>query len=208
MKNKLLKKLLLPMVMLFGSFVYAQSVSGVVSDASGPLPGVNVIVKGTTTGSVTNFDGEFQINANTGDRLVFSFLGYLTKELVVTGNTLNVTLEEDAAQLDEVVVIGYGSTTVKDATGSVASVRSGDFNKGVIASPEQLIQGKTAGVQISQSSGAPGAAVNIRIRGTASIRSNNNPLFVVDGIPLAGDNTSADGADIGFGSSGASNPLN
>ena len=203
MKNKLLKKLLLPFAMLLGSFIYAQSVTGTVSDASGPIPGVNVLVKGTTTGAVTDFDGNFQINAKKGDALVFSFIGYKSKEIVVSGTKVNVTLEEDTAQLDEIVVIGYGTTTVKDATGSVASVKSGDFNKGVIASPEQLIQGKTAGVQISQSSGAPGAAVNIRIRGTASIRSNNNPLFVVDGVPLAGDDTSAAGADIGFGSSGA-----
>jgi len=208
MKNKLLKKLLLPFAMLLGSFIYAQSVTGTVSDASGPIPGVNVLVKGTTTGAVTDFDGNFQINAKKGDALVFSFIGYKSKEIVVSGTKVNVTLEEDTAQLDEIVVIGYGTTSVKDATGSVASVKSGDFNKGVIASPEQLIQGKTAGVQISQSSGAPGAAVNIRIRGTASIRSNNNPLFVVDGVPLAGDSTSSDGADIGFGSSGASNPLN
>ena len=208
MKNKLLKKFLLPLALLLGSFIYAQSVTGTVSDSSGPLPGVNVLVKGTSTGTVTDFDGNYTINANSGTTLVFSFIGYLTREIVVSGSTLNVTLVEDAAQLDEVVVIGYGTTTVKDATGAVASVKSEDFNKGVIASPEQLIQGKTAGVQITQSSGAPGAAVNIRIRGTASIRSNNNPLFVVDGVPLAGDDTSAAGADIGFGSSGASNPLN
>ena len=81
------------------------------------------------------------------------------------------------------MVIGYGTTTVKDATGSVAVVNSEDFNQGGISSPEQLIQGKTAGVQITQSSGEPGAGINIRIRGTASVRSNNNPLFVVDGVP-------------------------
>ncbi|GAA4816102.1 SusC/RagA family TonB-linked outer membrane protein [Litoribaculum gwangyangense] len=208
MKNKLLKKLLLPLALLLGSFIYAQTVSGVVSDPSGPLPGVNVIVKGTTTGTVTNFDGEYQINANNGDTLVFSFLGYLTQEVVVSRTTVNVTLAEDAAQLDEVVVIGYGTTTVKDATGAVSSVSSEDFNRGVIASPEQLIQGKTAGIQIAQTSGQPGAGINIRIRGTASIRSNNNPLFVVDGVPLAGDASSAGSADLGFGSSGAQNPLN
>lgn len=208
MKNKLLKKLLLPLALLLGSFIYAQTVTGTVSDASGPLPGVNVLVKGTSVGTVTDFDGNYTITANSGATLVFSFIGYSTREIVVSGSTLNVTLSEDAAQLDEVVVIGYGTTTVKDATGAVSSVRSEDFNRGVISSPEQLIQGKTAGIQIAQTSGEPGAGINIRIRGTASIRSNNNPLFVVDGVPLAGDDTSAGSADLGFGSKGASNPLN
>lgn len=210
MKIKLLKNLTLLGFVLFGVFAYAQTVSGVVSDNSGPLPGVNVFVKGTTIGAQTDFDGIYKLeNVSSDAVIVFSFLGFKTQEVAV-GNqtTINVTLEEDTAQLDEVVIIGYGTTTVKDATGSVASVKAEDFNKGVIASPEQLIQGKTAGVQIVQSSGQPGAAVNIRIRGTASIRSGNNPLFVVDGVPLAGDSTSADGADIGFGSSSASNPLN
>ncbi len=99
MKNKLLKKLLLPFAMLLGSFIYAQSVTGTVSDATGPIPGVNVLVKGTTTGAVTDFDGKFQINAKNGDALVFSFIGYKSKEVVVTGSTVNVTLAEDAAQL-------------------------------------------------------------------------------------------------------------
>jgi len=208
MKNKLLKKLIIPFALLFGSIIYAQTVTGTVSDASGTLPGVNVLVKGTSVGAVTDFDGNFQIDANNGDVLVFSYVGYLTQEIAVSGSTVNILLEEDAAQLDEIVVIGYGTTTVKDATGSVSSVKAADFNKGVIASPEQLIQGKTSGVQITQSSGAPGAGISIRIRGTASIRSNNNPLFVIDGIPLAGDATSSSGADVGFGTSAPSNPLN
>ncbi|MEZ4794596.1 MAG: TonB-dependent receptor, partial [Flavobacteriaceae bacterium] len=104
-------------------------------------------------------------------------------------------------------VIGYGTTTVKDATGAVTAVTSEDFNQGVITSPEQLIQGKTAGVQISQSSGEPGAGIDIRIRGANSVRSNNNPLFVVDGVPLSGGNTSAEGQNIGVGSSSSKNPL-
>lgn len=208
MKNKLLKKLLLPLALLLGSFIYAQSVTGTVTDASGPLPGVNVLVKGTTIGTVTDFDGNYTITADSGTTLVFSFIGYLTQEIVVSGSTLNVTLSEDAAQLDEVVVVGYGSIKAKDATGAVASVKSDDFNQGVISSPEQLIQGKTAGVQITQTSGEPGAGVNIRIRGTSSVRSGNNPLYVVDGVPLSGGNSSAGtgGADIGGAS--AKNPLN
>ena len=206
MKNKLLKKLLLPLALLFGSFIYAQSVTGTVSDASGPLPGVNVLVKGTSTGTVTDFDGNFQINANNGDTLVFSYVGYLTQEVVVSGTTVNVTLAEDTAQLDEVVVIGYGQTTVKDATGSIASVKSDDFNKGVVTTPDQLIQGRVAGVQVTSSSGEPGAAANIRVRGTSSIRAGNDPLYVVDGLPLSGG-AATPGADVGIGRVSAKNPL-
>src|SRR5690606_570580 len=108
----------------------------------------------------------------------------------------------------EVVIIGYGQTTIEDATGAVAVVTAEDFNQGVISSPEQLIQGKTAGVQITQSSGEPGAGINVRIRGTSSVRSNNNPLFVVDGMPLSGEDISAGGASLGARPSSAKNPLN
>ena len=140
--------------------------------------------------------------------LVFSYIGYTTQEVSVNGkSTVNVFLQEDVESLAEVVVIGYGTTTVRDATGSVTAVTSEDFNQGVITSPEQLIQGKTAGVQISQSSGEPGAGIDIRIRGANSVRSNNNPLFVVDGIPLSGGNTSAEGANIGVGTTASKNPL-
>lgn len=147
-----------------------------------------MLVKGTTNGTQTDFDGNFTLN-NVEDTatLVFSYIGFKTVEIAVNGQTsINVTLEEDAQALDEVVIIGYGQTTVKDATGAVAAVTSEDFNGGVISSPEQLIQGKTAGVQITQASGEPGAGMNLRIRGSNSIRSNNNPLFVVDGVPLSG----------------------
>ena len=206
MKIKLLRESVFLCLFLLGSVIYAQTVTGVVSDTTGPLPGVNVLVKGTSTGTVTDFDGNYQIRANTGDILVFSFIGYSTKEVVVSSSILDVLLEEDTAQLDEVVVIGYGTTTVKDATGSVVSVTAKDFNGGVISSPEQLIQGKTAGVQISQSSGEPGAGIAVRIRGTSSVRSNNNPLFVVDGIPLS-DGGTAESGDLGGGVGPAKNPL-
>ncbi|NND62555.1 MAG: SusC/RagA family TonB-linked outer membrane protein [Flavobacteriaceae bacterium] len=212
MKNKLLTKLLLlPILLLMGSSAYAQlTVSGTVSDANGPVPGVNIIVKGTSNGAQSDFDGNYTLNDVAADgTLVFSYIGYTTAEVAVNGqSTVNVTLQEDVESLSEVVVIGYGTTTVKDATGAVASVSSEEFNQGVIVSPEQLIQGKTAGVQISQSSGEPGAGIDIRIRGANSVRSNNNPLFVVDGIPLTGESTSAEGQNVGFGSTAAKNPLN
>ena len=208
MEFKLLKKLLFSLVFMFGSIAFSQTVSGVVTEALGPLGGVNILEKGTSNGVLTDFDGNYTITTDSANPvLVFSYVGYLTQEIAVAGQTtINVALAEDAAVLDEVVIIGYGTTTVRDATGSVASVKADDFNGGIISSPEQLIQGKTSGVQISQSSGEPGAGIAIRIRGTASVRSNNNPLFVVDGIPLS-DGGTPGGSDLGLGEGAAKNPL-
>jgi len=208
MKITLLRSLVLLGAFLSFAFSQAQEVTGVVSDASGPLPGASVVEKGTTNGAQTDFDGNYSLTVGSNAVLVVSYIGYKSTEKQVNGNaTVNFTLEEDAEALEEVVIIGYGSTTVKDATGSVAAVTSEDFNKGVISSPEQLIQGKAAGVQISQGSGEPGSGVAIRIRGTSSVRSNNNPLFVVDGVPLPSGGSSAEGTNIGVGSSSARNPL-
>lgn len=210
MKITLLKSLLLLGAFVCFGAVQAQTVSGTVSDASGPLPGASVVVKGTTNGTQTDFDGNYTLNDVASDAtLVFSYIGYATQEVTVSGQTsINVTLQEDAQALDEVVIIGYGQTTVKDATGAVASVTSEDFNGGVISSPEQLIQGKTAGVQITQSSGEPGAGIALRIRGTGSVRANNSPLFVIDGVPVTNEEVSASGSDVGAGGSGSRNPLN
>ncbi len=210
MKITLLKSLLLLGAFVCFGAVQAQTVTGTVSDASGPLPGASVVVKGTTNGTQTDFDGNYTLDGvDSNATLVFSYIGYATQEVAVNGQTtISVTLQEDAQALDEVVIIGYGQTTVKDATGAVASVTSEDFNGGVIASPEQLIQGKTAGVQITQSSGEPGAGIALRIRGAGSVRANNSPLFVVDGIPLSNEAVTADGSDVGAGTGGARNPLN
>ncbi|MEZ4779709.1 MAG: SusC/RagA family TonB-linked outer membrane protein [Flavobacteriaceae bacterium] len=212
MKNKLLTKLLfLPLFFLMGGYAFAQiTVGGNVSDANGPVPGVNVIVKGTSNGAQTDFDGNYSLNDVATDAvLVYSYIGYVTQEVAVGGRTsINVTLQEDIESLAEVVVIGYGTTTVKDATGAVTAVTSEDFNQGVISSPEQLIQGKTAGVQITQTSGEPGAGISFRIRGSNSIRSNNNPLFVIDGVPLSGESTTPSGGDVVNGGNATRNPLN
>ncbi len=204
-----LKKLMFLLVCISGNMMFAQiTVTGVVSDANGPIPGVNVLVKGTSNGSVSDFDGKYSISASEDGTLVFSYVGFKTKEVAIGGRTtVNVTLEEDAAALEEVVVIGYGSIRSKDATGAVATVKSEDFNQGIINSPEQLIQGKTAGVQITQTSGEPGAGVNLRIRGTSSVRANNSPLYVVDGFPLSGADTSAGASGSDIGASSATNPL-
>ncbi len=211
MKISLLKSLLLFGALIGFNVVQAQTVSGTVYDTAGPLPGASVIVKGTTNGTQTDFDGNYTLDNVASDAtLVFSYIGYATQEVAVNGrSTIDITLQEDATALDEVVIIGYGQTTIKDATGAVTAVSSEDFNGGVIASPEQLIQGKTSGVQITQSSGEPGAGIDVRIRGTNSIRSNNNPLFVVDGVPLGG-NTNTGSQDVTGGEGGSSpssNPL-
>ncbi len=212
MKQISLRSMLFVFAIMMTGILHAQtlSVSGTVSDATGPLPGVNVAVKGTNIGAVTDFDGNYSINnVPENGTLIFSFVGIVTQEVPVNGRTsVNVTLAEDAAALDEVVVIGYGTTTIKDATGAVDVISSEDFNQGVISSPEQLIQGKTAGVQITQSSGEPGAGISLRIRGTGSVRSNNSPLFVIDGVPVSNENVSASTADIGVGTGGSKNPLN
>ncbi|MGB5458457.1 MAG: SusC/RagA family TonB-linked outer membrane protein, partial [Eudoraea sp.] len=210
MKITLLKSFLLVGAILSFGLAKAQEVSGTVSDANGPLPGASVVVRGTTNGTQTDFDGNFTINNVDSDAtLVISYIGYTTQEVALNGRTtVNVVLAEDAQALDEVVIIGYGTTTVKDATGAVSAINSEDFNSGIIASPEQLIQGKTAGVQITQSSGEPGAGVNIRIRGANSIRSNNSPLFVVDGVPLSSESTTPGGGDITGGENASRNPLN
>ncbi|MES2730542.1 MAG: SusC/RagA family TonB-linked outer membrane protein [Bacteroidota bacterium] len=205
------------MVLLFGALLcftdlWAQNaITGRVSDAKddSALPGIAVTIKGTTTGTATDPDGKFTLsNVASNAILVFSFIGYTTQEVPV-GNqtTINVKLAEDIKTLSEVVVIGYGEQRKQDATGGVVALTPKDYNKGIIASPEQLLQGRAAGVQVSPASGEPGAGINIRIRGTSSIRGGNNPLFVVDGIPLDGGNTSDGNADFGVGTASARNPL-
>ena len=182
---------LLLLAFLLPATLFAQTtVTGTVTDQANasPLPGVNIIIKGTTTGASTNFDGIYSIKANEGDILVFSYLGYISQEINYTGQlTLDVALIEDAAKLDEIVIIGYGTTTKKDATGSVESVTSEDFTKGNIVTPENLLQGRVAGVTVN-TSGAPGSGSEIKIRGGSSINASNNPLIVIDGLPITNDN--------------------
>lgn len=184
MKNKLLKKVMLPCLFLIGSIVYAQTVSGVVSDASGPIPGVNVLVKGTTTGTQTDFDGNYSVNVSSADAvLVFSFLGYASQEIPVNGqSTINVTLEEDVAQLSEVVVVGYGSTTRKEITSAVTKVSEEEFNQGTINNPSELLQGKVAGLSIYNKGGNPNEDAVIRLRGISTVGSNSQPLIVIDNV--------------------------
>jgi len=193
---------LLGMLFLFPLIASAQiSLKGKVTDktTNTELPGVNVIVKGTANGTVTDFDGLYTLeNVNIGDILVFSFIGFNNLEVTISSNAdINVALEESAESLEEVVIIGYGTTTKKDATGAVASVKAADINKGAIASPEQLLVGKVAGVQVTTGGGAPGTGSSIRIRGGSSLSATNNPLIIIDGVPIDND-----------GVSGTRNPLN
>eukprot|EP00388_Colpodella_angusta_P024714 GDKJ01065089.1.p1 GENE.GDKJ01065089.1~~GDKJ01065089.1.p1 ORF type:complete len:1012 (+),score=137.94 GDKJ01065089.1:1109-4144(+) len=212
--NSLIKVVMMAVTMFVSMSMNAQdrTVTGKVTesgDASG-LPGVSVAVKGTNRGTQTDVNGTYKISVPSNATLIFSFVGFTKQEIAVGSSTeVNVKLVSETKALDEVVVVGYGTTTKKDATGGVVALTAKDFNKGVIASPEQLLQGRAAGVQMTPNSGEPGAGINIRIRGTTSIRSGNGPLYVVDGIPLDGSSTT-DGADgsAGFGNVAAKNPLN
>ena len=162
-----------------------QSVSGLITDSSGtPLPGVNVIIQGTNVGVSSDFDGNYQINVDNGQILVFSYIGYDSVELTVNGTNQDVKMTESDSELDEVVVIGYGTVRKKDLTGAVDLITEKNFAKGSVVSPQQLIRGKVAGVSIVSNSGAPGDDSNVLIRGIGSLNLNSNPLYVVDGIPL------------------------
>jgi iron complex outermembrane receptor protein len=209
MKNSLLKGLMVFLTMLCTSLTYSQDVSGTVSDASGPLPGASVLVKGTTKGAQTDFDGKFTIkNVGSNAVLVFSYIGLKSQELNVAGKSnVKVTLKEDSAELKEVVVIGYGSVKKKDATGAVDQLSSKKFDNVAATNPASLLQGKVAGVQVTSSNGEPGASNSIRIRGNGTLRSGNGPLIVVDGVPLAGGDVTSGGASLGNGSSTAKDPL-
>ena len=189
MKVKIHRLLYAVVFFLCVSYGYAQQIplKGNVKDGAGqPLMEVSVLVKGTNHGTATDLDGNYQLNVDKGATLVFSAIGYKTHEVKVTGNTLNVTLQEEVQMLDavEVVAIGYGSARKKDLTGSVNMVSSKDFNKGQNMSADQLLQGKVAGVQITSAGGAPGDGQNIRVRGTGSLTLNSNPLVVIDGVPM------------------------
>ena len=162
-----------------------KSITGTVKDDTGmPLPGASVIVKGTTKGTSTDFDGNFSISLTENDKiLVVSYIGYVTKEITVGNQTkINVTLESDAAALDEVVVVGYGSVRKSDLTGSVSRVGAETIAEQPSLRVADALQGRTAGVQVQRTSGTPDGDVRVRIRGTNSIQGNNNPLYVIDGV--------------------------
>lgn len=172
----------------FSGVLKAQeiSVAGIVTDgkSNDPLPGVSILNKSSKKGTSSSFDGVFSIKAKIGDFLVFSYLGYNTKEIKVTSNSLNLKMEESSESLDEIVLIGYGSSKKQDLTGAVTRVTEKDFQVGFVTNAEQLIANKIPGVQITPISGRPGAGSSFLIRGGASLGASNNPLFVIDGNPI------------------------
>ena len=158
----------------------------IVDNAGEPMIGVNVLVKGTTNGTITDFDGNFLLNANKGDIIIISFIGYRSQEAQAAAS-MNIILKDDTELLDEVVVIGYGSVKKDDLSGSVVAIKAEEMNKGAVTSPQELIMGKVPGLSVSQGDGAPGAGSTIRIRGGASLNASNDPLIVIDGIPVSND---------------------
>jgi TonB-dependent starch-binding outer membrane protein SusC len=211
--NTFLRAVMMAITMLVSVSVHAQdkTVTGKVTDGSDKsgLPGVSVSVAGANKGTQTDANGTYKIAVPANASLVFSFVGF-EKQTIAVGNrsVIDVSLVSDNKALEEVVVVGYGTVKKKDATGAVTALGSKDFNQGIVTSPEQLMQGRAAGVQITQSNGEPGGGINVRIRGTSSVLANNNPLFVIDGVPLSGDNVSAGGDNQGVGRQAAKNPLN
>ena len=184
-KKKFSLLALLCLCMCTGSWLQAQISGIVVDDTATPLTGVTAVVKGTSNGEITDLDGRFTLDAQVGDVIEFSYLGMLTQEVTVANSDeIRVVLISDAVQLNEVIVIGYGSQKRSDVTGSIASLKEKNFNQGVVSNPGQLLQGKVAGVNITAASGEPGASQDIIIRGVGSLRSGTTPLFVVDGFAL------------------------
>ena len=185
------------------SLAYAQAgaykVEGVVVDATGlPVIGATIIEAGTTNGTTTDIDGKYVLQVKDGNAVVtISYIGYQTVELVASSDVLkNVTLQEDLMTLDEVVVIGYGGVKKNDMTGSVVAIKAEDINRGAVTSPDQLMMGKVPGLLVTPASGEPGTGATIRIRGNASLNASNDPLIVIDGVPVTGE-----------GGSGMGNPL-
>ncbi len=197
-KTKMLWFFLLA-VFTLPAFAQEKSISGTVSDASNKesLIGVTVQVEGTTNGVATDFDGKFTLKVNPGQKLIFSFVGYVPQTVVVgQQTTINIALSPQTQRLDEVVVIGYGTVKKSDATGAVSTVSSKDFIKGGITSPQDLIVGKSAGTVVTSNGGEPGAGSTIRIRGGSSMSASNDPLIIIDGFPVSNS-----------GVSGLANPL-
>ncbi len=193
MKSKILNSngkfllFLVGMLMAVQGFAQSITVNGVVKDKTGEaVIGANVIVKGTTNGTITDFDGAFTLQTNKGEIIVISFIGYQSQELPVA-EQMNVVLEDDAQLLEDVVVIGYGSVKKSDLSGSVVAIKAEEMNKGAVTSPQELIMGKIPGLSVSQGDGGPGSGSTIRIRGGASLNASNDPLIVIDGIPVSND---------------------
>lgn len=193
-KNNLILKSFMILFMISSGFSLAQeiTVNGVVNDETGlPIPGVNIIIKGTNVGTTTDFDGIFNIATEIGSTLTFSYVGYVSQDIVITNNNnLSVTLVEDLARLEEVVVIGYGTQKKSVVTGAISGVKQSDLEDVPITRVEQTLQGRVSGVTIAANSGQPGSSSTVRVRGITTL-GNNEPLWVVDGVVV-------DAGGIGF----------
>ena len=180
--------LLIVSMLCLASFAQGLQVQGIVKDKNGePMIGVNVVVKGTTNGTITGLDGDFSLSGlKKSDVISFTYIGFKTKDVKYGGQKqLDVVLEEDTETLDEVVVIGYGTVNKRDLTGSVASVSAEDIAAVPVSSATEALTGKLAGVNITTTEGSPDADVKIRVRGGGSLSQDNSPLYIVDGFPVS-----------------------
>src|SRR5579859_5631348 len=206
--TKMVSFTLLCVLFTHSAFSQTKTVTGKVLDDKGaPVQGATVTAKGSRVGTSTGADGSFTLSVSSNvTTLVISSVGFSTQEVAVSDGPLSVALAPNQASLNEVVVIGYGTTVRKDVTGSVATVRAKDFNKGV-TTPEELLIGKVAGLQVANNSGQPGGTTITKIRGNNSIVSGNNPLYVVDGVPLDATSPIPGQKAASVGTSPLNNPL-
>ncbi|PTX15261.1 TonB-linked SusC/RagA family outer membrane protein [Pontibacter mucosus] len=200
MRKVLLFSLVMLLALVNQAWAQSQTVTGKVTDASSgqPLPGVAVIVKGTTTGTTTGIEGNYSVNVPSGDAtLIFNFLGYVAQEVNVSGrSTINVSLSEDAKALEEIVVVGYSTTTKESFTGTAKVVSAERLESKSVSNVSQALAGEVSGVRIVNTSGQPGTEATVRIRGIGSVNGNRDPLYVVDGVPFNGSINSINPADI------------
>ncbi|MHA7099027.1 TonB-linked SusC/RagA family outer membrane protein [Roseivirga pacifica] len=200
MKRNLLTCFMLAFFLIASSAVAQQrTISGKVTGADDglPLPGVTILIKGTGTGQSTDMDGNYTMNVESGSTLVFSFLGYITQEVVINNQTvLNIAMQPDVQSLGEVVVTGYGESTKRSYTGTAATVKKEDIEAKNFSNVSQALAGEVSGVTVINTSGQPGTTSTIRIRGFGSVNGNRNPLYVVDGVPFSGSINSINPADI------------
>jgi len=195
MKKSLISKLIFLFLFSTASGIYSQTISGVVNGEDGPLPGATIQIKGTDTGVTTDFDGNFSVEANQKDILIISFIGYASQEVTINDqNDLTIFLTSDSL-LDEVVLTGYGTQKKEELTSAITSISSEDFNGGNINDPQQLLQGKVAGLNIARVGGDPNQPFNIRLRGLSTFGANAEPLVIIDGV-IGGSLDSVDPADI------------
>jgi len=182
---KKLMPYLLPILFIPVQLFAQKTITGNITDQNNqPLPGVNIVVQGTMQGTISDLNGNYSIIAGDNDSLVFSMVGMISETILVGEQTnINISLHEEVTELGEIVVIGYGTVRKSDLTGSVSSVKGEDISKFIAANPEQGLQGKVTGVQVTSTTGAPGTAPSVRIRGVGTFN-NSSPIYVVDGVIL------------------------